>query len=97
MIQASLILSYSSSKIHCEWYRDDCTKQLAIRDKVKLFVGDKTLIDKNYEVLSIDNDLKLQSAHQFHSGKGGCLCRRVPKRLPKKARKVVFNADQNRV
>lgn len=97
MIQAALILSYSTSKIHCEWYRDDCTKQLTIRDKVRLFVSDKSLIDKNYEVISMDADLKLQWADQLHPGKGSHFRHGLPERLPQEAGAGVPDAGQGRV
>ena len=60
MIQAAIIISFETPRIYCEWYRDDCEKQLQIRDKVKQFTSEKTLIEKNYEVLNLDSDLKLQ-------------------------------------
>ena len=60
MIQSCILISTENARVLCEWYRDDCTQQLQIRERVKRFAADTGLVEKNYELLSLDAQLKLQ-------------------------------------
>ncbi len=60
MIIATIIASVTEETIHCEWYQEEFAQYQAVREKIKVFLKDKSFLTTGFEVANMKDDLCLQ-------------------------------------